>query len=126
MAPITPVVRSLDHTYYWVKDMDRAVAFYRDVLALRLVRRDGGSWAEFDIAGSTLALHGAVDGRPVEPGGATAVFAVDDLDVAVARLGERGVAFDHQGGVGGYARFAAFRDPDGNTLQLIEYAREGE
>jgi hypothetical protein len=27
--------------------------------------------------------------------------------------------------VEGYARFASFRDPDGNTLQLIEYAPRG-
>jgi catechol 2,3-dioxygenase-like lactoylglutathione lyase family enzyme len=102
--------------------MDRAIAFYRDLLGLPMVRRDGGSWAVFDVDGRTLALHGAVDGRSFEPGGAAVVFGVDDLDVAVALLTERGVRFDHQGDVGGYARFAAFKDPDGNTLQLIEYA----
>jgi len=117
------VVRSLDHVYYWVADMDRAIAFYRDLLGLTMIRRDGASWAVFDIDGRTLAVHGAVDGRAFEPGGAAAVFGVDDLDVAVALLGERGVRFDHEGDVSGYARFAAFRDPDGNTLQLIEYAR---
>jgi catechol 2,3-dioxygenase-like lactoylglutathione lyase family enzyme len=102
--------------------MERAIAFYRDLLGLTMVRRDGASWAVFDVDGRTLALHGNVDGRPFEPGGAAAVFGVDDLDVAVALLGQLGVRFDHQGDVGGYARFVAFRDPDGNTLQLIEYA----
>jgi predicted enzyme related to lactoylglutathione lyase len=102
--------------------MDRAIAFYRDLLGLTMVRRDGASWAVFDVDGRTLALHGAVEGRGFEPGGAAAVFGVDDLDVAVALLGERGVRFDHQGDVSGYARFATFHDPDGNTLQLIEYA----
>jgi catechol 2,3-dioxygenase-like lactoylglutathione lyase family enzyme len=123
--PSTPssVVRSLDHVYYWVSDMNRAVAFYRDTLGLRLVRQDGPSWAAFDAGGMTLALHGAVDGRTLEPGGATAVFDVADLDVAQALLGGRGVTFDHEGDVPGYARFASFRDPDGNTLQLIEYLR---
>jgi catechol 2,3-dioxygenase-like lactoylglutathione lyase family enzyme len=119
----SPVVRTLDHVYYWVSDMDRAVAFYRDILGLRLVRQDGPSWAAFDVGGRTLALHGAVDGRPPEPGGATAVFDVHDLDVAQALLAARGVAFDHEGDVPGYARFASFRDPDANTLQLIEYLR---
>jgi predicted enzyme related to lactoylglutathione lyase len=28
----------------------------------------------------------------------------------------------HEGVVEGYARFASFHDPDGNTFQLIEYA----
>jgi predicted enzyme related to lactoylglutathione lyase len=70
-----------------------------------------------------FAIHGAVDGRPVAPGGATAVFSVLDLDDARAKLAERGVAFGHEGDVQGYARFASFQDPDGNTVQLIEYAR---
>jgi len=119
-----PMVRTLDHVYYWVTDMDRSVAFYAGVLGLRQVRRDGASWAVFDVAGRSLALHGAVEGRPGRgaPGGAAVVFGVDDLDDACAVLEGRGVTFDHLGAVEGYARFAAFRDPDGNTLQLIEYA----
>jgi predicted enzyme related to lactoylglutathione lyase len=109
--------------YYWTADMGRAVSFYRDVLGLRLVRQDADSWAQFDAGGMMFALHGAVDGRPVRPGGGTAVFAVDDLDQARTTLVDRGVRFGHQGEVQGYARFASFDDPDGNTVQIIEYAR---
>ena len=58
------------------------------------------------------------------PGGATAVFSVDDLDQSKQRLSVQGVSFDHEGDVQGYARFASCRDPDGNTIQLIEYSRE--
>jgi catechol 2,3-dioxygenase len=117
------VVEELDHVYYWTGDMDRAVAFYREVLGLTLVRRDGENWAVFDAGGRRFALHGGIEGRPVSPGGATAVFSVADLDRARARLADRGVEFGHEGDVQGYARFASFRDPDGNTVQIIEYAR---
>jgi catechol 2,3-dioxygenase-like lactoylglutathione lyase family enzyme len=116
------LVNHLDHVYYWVADMDRAVEFYRDVLGLPLVRRDGDNWSVFDAGGFQFALHKAVEGRPLSPGGATAVFSVDDLDRARATLSDRGVDFGHEGDVAGYARFASFRDPDGNTVQLIEYA----
>jgi catechol 2,3-dioxygenase-like lactoylglutathione lyase family enzyme len=117
----------LDHVYYWTADMERAVAFYRDVLGLPLVRRDGDSWALFDAGGVRFALHGLVEGHPVAPGGATAVFEVPDLDEARLTLEGRGVRFhDHAGEVAGYARFASFPDPDGNTVQVIEYARRPE
>jgi predicted enzyme related to lactoylglutathione lyase len=77
----------------------------------------------FDAGGRQFALHGAIEGHPVSPGGATAVFSVLDLDEARAMLADRGVEFGHEGEVQGYARFASFKDPDGNTVQLIEYAR---
>jgi catechol 2,3-dioxygenase-like lactoylglutathione lyase family enzyme len=123
-TPNAQIVKQLDHVYYWVTDMDRAVDFYRNALGLTLVRREGDSWAQFDAGGRQFALHGAVDGRPAPPpGGAAAVFSVDDLDRARSVLSERGVRFGHEGEVVGFARFAAFEDPDGNTVQLIEYAR---
>jgi catechol 2,3-dioxygenase len=112
-------LRALDHVWFWVADMDRAVAFYTQVLGLELVRRDGDEWAELEAGGTRLALHGA---RPDSAPGGTVVFRVDDLVVARAALEARGVAFDHAGEVDGYASYALFRDPFGNGLQLIEYA----
>ncbi len=117
------LVQELDHVYYWTADMDRAVAFYADVLGLTMVHRDGENWAVFDAGGRRFALHGAIEGHPVSAGGATAVFSVLDLDRTRSMLEDRGVRFGHEGDVQGYARFASFTDPDGNTVQLIEYAR---
>jgi predicted enzyme related to lactoylglutathione lyase len=118
-------LRGIDHVYYWTADMDRAVAFYAGVVGLSLVRRSGDAWAEFDGGTIRLALHGVREGQPVPLGGATAVFEVEDLDDARGTLEERGIAFDqHVGEVEGYARFASFLDPDGNTLQLIEYRED--
>jgi predicted enzyme related to lactoylglutathione lyase len=116
------IVRGLDLVFYWVSDLDRAVSFYADVLGLPIARRDGIDWAEFDAGGRRFAPHGAAPGQPVAPGGAAAVFTVGDLDEAKADLASRGVVPDHEGDVSSYARFASFRDPDGNVFQLIEYA----
>ena len=103
--------------------MGRAVQFYRDVLGLELVRREGDSWAEFVAGPTKFALHGVVESHPVSPGGATAVFRVGDLEEARATLEARGVRFhERTGEVPGEARFALFSDPDGNPVQLIEYA----
>jgi predicted enzyme related to lactoylglutathione lyase len=123
MASMDPpgVIERLDLVFYWVSDMERAVSFYRDILGLKLLRQDSATWAEFDAGGRRFALHLAGDGQPVGGGGATAVFAVDDLNRAKAELTSRGVAFVHEGDVEGYARFASFLDPEGNTVQIIEY-----
>ncbi len=114
-------MKQLDLIFYWVSDMDRAVSFYRDLLGLRLVRRDEDTWVEFESGGRRLALHSVAEGQPMTPGGATAVFSVDDLDRAKADLSSRGVRFGHEGDVAGFARFASFLDSEGNTVQLIEY-----
>ena len=50
------------------------------------------------------------------------VFRVDDLDGTRWLLEQRGASFDEfVGEVEGFARFATFRDPDGNPVQIIEY-----
>ena len=120
MEPTSALDR-LDLVYYWVSDLSRAVAFYQEVLGLTLLRRDDPRWAEFDAGGRRFALHSAADGQPITPGGATAVFAVQDLDRAKRDLQSKGVAFGFEGGVAGYGRFATLHDPDGNPVELIEY-----
>jgi predicted enzyme related to lactoylglutathione lyase len=114
----------VDHVWFWVSDMDRAVSFYRDRLGLELRMRHESTWAEFEAGGIRIGLHGAGGEHPT-PHGGTAVFLVEDLDLARAWLEERGVVFDaHLGEVPGLARYASFEDPDGNSMQLIEYASE--
>ena len=113
-------VGELDHLYYWTRDMDTAVAFYRDVVGLALVRRDGDAWAQFAAGPVRFALHGTDEEAAGRSG--TVVFRVDDLEAARWTLEERGARFEeHVGEVEGLARFATFRDPDGNPVQIIEY-----
>jgi catechol 2,3-dioxygenase-like lactoylglutathione lyase family enzyme len=115
------MIGPIDHVYYWTRDMDRAVAFYTDIVGFPLVRREGREWAELDAGSVRFAVHAAHGA--VAPSG-TVVLRVEDLDAARWALEQRGAAFDAlTGEVEGVARFATFRDPDGNPVQLIEYRR---
>ena len=115
-------IERLDLVFYWVTDLVRAVGFYRDVLGLDLIRQDADRWAEFDAGGHRFALHTVGEGQALPRGGATAVFAVRDLEGAKVALASHGASSVHDGDVEGYARFSSFLDPDGNEFQLIEYA----
>jgi catechol 2,3-dioxygenase-like lactoylglutathione lyase family enzyme len=115
------MIGTVDHIYYWTRDMDRAVAFYTGVVGFTVIRREGGEWAELDGGSIRFALHGTDEGAVCS---GTVVLRVTDLDVARSTLEARGAAFDaYVGEVSDYARFATFRDPDGNPVQIIEYAR---
>lgn len=119
-------LQALDHVWFWVTDMDRAVGFYEGQLGLRLRVRHGDEWAELEAGAIHIGLHGA-RGEGTVPHGGTAVFKVDDLELAKTGLEQRGVAFEeHLGEVPGIARYASFADPDGNSMQLIEYVAPAE
>jgi catechol 2,3-dioxygenase-like lactoylglutathione lyase family enzyme len=114
------MVGTADLVYFFVSDMDRAVAFYRDVLELELTHRSGDEWSQLGAGSIQVGLHGAGSG-PVRAGG-TLAFTVTDLDAAKARLTGRGVGIGHEGGGEGRGpRFVEFNDPDGNVLALFEY-----
>ena len=114
------MVGTADLVYFFVSDMDRAVAFYRDVLELELTHRSGDEWSQLGAGAIQLGLHGAGSG-PVRTGG-TLAFTVTDLDAARVKLIGRGVVIGHEGGGEGLGpRFVEFNDPDGNVLALFEY-----
>lgn len=118
---------SLDHVYFWTGDLDRAVAYYRDVLGLRLLRREGSSWAEFEAGPVRLGLHGIVAGPVLLLAGATVVLRVEDLEQEMRMLEARGALLSGPTGeIPHTGRFGSLLDPDGNALLLIEYSRTAQ
>ncbi len=117
------MIGRLDQVWFWVADMERAIAFYTSALGLPLLRRHGDEWAELDAGPVRLALHGG--GGEGRPSGGTVVFEVEDLDSTRFAMELCGVVFGEPvGEADGLARFASFTDPDGNRMQLLE--RYGE
>lgn len=105
-----------------VSDVERATAFYRDVLRVPFLFAYPGN-AFFDADGVRLYLA-----QPTEPGfdgHVTIYFRVTGLAVAVAALESRGASFFsrphlvHRDPV--YELWMAFvKDPDGNNIGLME------
>jgi methylmalonyl-CoA/ethylmalonyl-CoA epimerase len=111
-----------------VGDVDRAEAFYRDVLGLRKLYRFG-DLTFFDCAGVRLMLEKAHAPENI-PKSSVIYFRCADIALAVRELEQRGVTFsskphliakmdDHD------LWMAFFTDPDGHTLALMQEAPKG-
>lgn len=128
-----PSLRGLRQVSLTVADLDRAVAFYVDVLGLRLIARPG-----------PLAFIDAGDGTRLflESGGHEGMghswvlyFAVPDIRAARDELAARGVAFEDEphvihrdddgtfGPAGEEEWMTFFRDTEGNMLALSSRER---
>ena len=115
-----------------VSDIDRAVAFYRDVLGADLYREYGGTSAVFQFQGVWLLLvtgggptedkPGVTFAPPTEPNTVShqLTLRVPDCRAAYGVLSSRGARFltppvDRGGEVRCF-----FRDPDGHLLEISE------
>jgi methylmalonyl-CoA/ethylmalonyl-CoA epimerase len=118
-------VTALRQVAQHVEDMDRAVAFYRDVIGLSLIARfDPPGLAFFDLGGGTRLLFEA--GAP----SSILYLGVSDVVTATEELRRAGVAIvaepdvihvDHDGQFGppGEAEeMSFFRDSEGNLVGL--------
>jgi predicted enzyme related to lactoylglutathione lyase len=81
---------TLRYVIEFVAEMERAVRFYRDTLALPL-RFESSEWSEFSTGEVTLALHPASAENPA--GSIQLAFTVADLGRVCEELAERGVRF---------------------------------
>ncbi len=107
-----------------VDDMDRAVAFYRDVVGLRLVARfDPPGLAFFEVAGTRLLLEVGAPSSLIYLG-------VDNVMATTDRLRKAGVTIESEphvihvdeagqfGEPGEAEELAFFRDTEGNLVGI--------
>jgi len=118
---------SIGHVHLKVANLDRALAFYRDVLGFQLTQRMG-SQAAFLSAGGYhhhlgLNTWESRDGAPPPPGSTglyhVAIRYADRRSLADAhrRLERAGVRLDGAADQG-VSEALYFRDPDGNGVEL--------
>lgn len=115
----------LDSVIFWTDNMDRLLGFYRDRMGFEVDFESPGFVVLRTDQGPQIAVgkHSEVIGKTTEPYRVMANFAVEDCQAEYERLKARGVEFirepsvDETDGV----TLATFQDPDGNTLQLMQY-----
>jgi catechol 2,3-dioxygenase-like lactoylglutathione lyase family enzyme len=99
-----------------------AIAFYRDVLHLRIAREDT-HWVELETGGTRLALHTRPTGlnHPLHAAQKVAYcLEADDLDTWVDEMRARGLHFATAPIAEDFGLYAEALDPDGNIVVFRE------
>ena len=111
-----------------VRNLDSSVAFYRDILGIRLIHQfvDGPKLAFFDLGGPRLMME-----QSEHPSGSLFYLYVNDMDATIVRLRAQDVEI-HQDPVGIFedvhglfgppeqTEYLAFiKDPDGLLIGLM-------
>ena len=114
----------INYSIVFVSDMERSVAFYRDVVGIPLKFESPG-WTEFVTEGATLALHKsdapAPDGETPgaeQAGQCRAGFQVPNLDEFHKRMTERNVPCVQEPTETFGVKIAQYVDPDGLILSV--------
>lgn len=116
-------IRMIDHVAVNAGDSSRSRDFYRNALGMDLLDTVEGPNSDFALSylglgDSVLELH-----HTEKPSGAPdflhIALRVDDVDAALAELGIQPAA-GSQGRQSGPGRIAAFTDPNGVTIELLD------
>ena len=117
-------VGPLGQVHISVRDVDRSVEFYRDVLGMDFMFRVPGQPMAFFASGD-VRLYLGVPESPEFKSKCVLYFRVDDVDAEYARLTEAGVAFLDTPHVvhrdaNGELWMAFLEDPDGHQIGLMQ------
>ena len=107
-----------------VKDQDRALAFYRDILGFKVATDQpmgpGKRWIEMRIGGAeTKIVLFTPDGQEDRIGTFfNGSFQVDNVEKTFAELKAKGVEFVQEPKSEQWGSFAIFKDSEGNQLLI--------
>jgi catechol 2,3-dioxygenase-like lactoylglutathione lyase family enzyme len=118
-------------TVVYATDVEPTTAFYRDVLQLRQIDGPDEHSAALRLGGDAVLLifdpaRSSMAGRPVPAHGAVGpghvAFSVGPGELVGwrRRLSELGVALEQEQSWGDHGESLYFRDPAGNSVELVE------
>ena len=114
----TPLVSRLNVVYLIVRDMERSLAFYRDLLGIPLEGDD--DWVEAELGGVRFALHLTYEDAGEPSSGTVNIdFEVADADAAAERV--RAAGFEARETMRAeWGTAYEVVDPDGYRLYLLQ------
>ena len=121
----------LDHIYVSVKDMDRAIKFYEDLLGMKVTHREENTWADFDIGSGFyfgLINPKIISNKRIVGNNAVPVFWSDDVDAVFEKVKKWkckivGEPTDLDFTDYPYRCFQ-FYDTEGNLIEVAKYDRD--
>jgi len=121
--PIGPTLSRIGQIFVNVKDLDRAIAFYRDILGMAFLFQAPPGMAFFDCDGIRLML-GVADRPDLDHPASIIYYKVDDIERVYETFKARGVEFIVKphlvAPMPDYDLWLAdFRDSEGNLLALM-------
>lgn len=115
------MLKRVQSVYYTVKDMNRATAFYDKIFGMKLKFRDGDKWTQLDGGNVSFALSSVEESASAE-GGAVVALEVDDMAAYEKKLAAAGAEIVQRRDMGDHGKVLAFRDSEGNIVQLFAKA----
>ena len=121
--PIGPTLSQIAQIFVNVKDLDRAIAFYRDILGMRFLFTAPPGMAFFDCGGIRIML-GRADRPEIDHPASIIYYKVDDIEKVYEVFDARGVEFIVKphlvAPMPTYDLWLAdFKDSEGNILALM-------
>lgn len=127
--PIGPSLNQIGQIFVNVKDLDRAIAFYRDTLGMTFLFQAPPNMAFFDCGGIRLML-GIADRPELDHPSSIIYYKVDDIERVYEIFNARGVEFIAKPHLVAPMQtydlwLADFKDSEGNIVALMsEVPRE--
>ena len=142
--PFEDLIGTLEHVGITVKDLDKALKFYSEILEFPVLSRKENpelkvAYAQIQIGQSKVEIFSPLEGKPSRPRpaecGMEGVGArirettglnhlsinVDNIDAVFEKLKNKGVLFILEPKLMGTgSKIAFFTDPDGTLIELIQ------
>lgn len=107
--------------WYSVSSVERTLAFYTEQLGFEVDSYDKENGMASVHTNTKDCFIGFSEAEQIVPSTAAAVLEVEDIDVAVKELKEKGIEFNGEiSTIPGYAKLITFKDPDGHDMELSQ------